>query len=343
LDVDDHSFGVLMPLDGNDLPIIGIDQDTALLFFSLQEPGPAPDFVYQANAGEPDRILRRLIFDSILEVERHGRYISGPMALDAAGLECKPRGFPGLSMEAVRYGAALRNVDATTLSQKLYAYNTRPVTPALRRRLPDRAACLKYLGLGDGQRKDSVSDRLWSTGGDNSPWLTFLRNGAMRRWSEQGCKLYIGVAFEELPACLPNLIAALGQTEVQQFKIGTDLNGLLRPDKLVAYFCGKDALLAAANLLFPIVRDCRIHAVPFSAEIGTDGALSWGADPTSSWLGDRISWRQWICEKLAAALTALRMGGVETEESCHLALERLRLEGVDTDNFMPTSAWSGAA
>jgi hypothetical protein len=170
-----------------------------------------------------------------------------------------------------------------------------------------------------------------------------MRNDAVRRRSEPGCKLYIGVSFEELPARLPDLIAALVQSEALQFKIGTDLNGLLRPDKLVAYFCGKDALLAAANSLLPIVRDCRVHAVPFSAEIGADAALSWGADPASSWLGDRISWRQWICEKLAAALVALRTSGVDTAKACSLALERLRFEGVDTDNFMPTSAWSGAA
>ena len=42
-------YGVLIPRDGAALPLVAIDRDTALLFLTLQEAGPAPDFVFAAG------------------------------------------------------------------------------------------------------------------------------------------------------------------------------------------------------------------------------------------------------------------------------------------------------
>ena len=338
-------YGVLAPREGTDLPLVAIDRDTALLFLTLQEPGPAPDFVFATNAGEGDRALRRLLLDRVLELEQMGNYVSGPEVCALMGVG--PAGGRGslaqLSIDAIRYGAALADVDAITLARKLYTYNTRPVTPTLRRRLPDRAAFVDFLGLGpDGAARRAI-DRFWSAGNDNPAWAVFASRQPQRRRAEQPCKLYLGLALEELPECLPPLVAELGRSEAVQFKIGVELAGLLRPDKLVVYFPSKDALLAAAQALLPIVADRTVHAVPFSAEIAAAGALSWGIDPGTAWFGDRASWRQWICEKLAAALVTARHSDVHGLEPWQFALERLRLEGVDTETFMPTGNWSEAA
>jgi hypothetical protein len=111
----------------------------------------------------------------------------------------------------------------------------------------------------------------------------------------------------------------------------------------VAYFPGREALLDAARALTPIVAGRTAHAVPFTAGITTDGALSWGADPASAWMGSRVSWRQWICDRLSAALVSARDAGDTTVAPWRFALDRLALEGVDTGTFMPTGAWSEAA
>ncbi len=337
-------YGILAPREGVDLPVVAIDRDTALLFLTLQEPGPAPDFVFAANEGEGDRALRRLLLDRILELKQMDGYVSGPevCALLGVGYGGGRGSLAQLSTDAIRYGAALTHVDATTLARKLYGYNTRPVTPMLRRRLPDRAAFVDYLGLGPHGAAQGTIDRFWSSGDDHPAWAVFVSRQPRRRRAEQPCKLYVGLALEELPDCLPPLAEELGRSEALQFKIGVELPGLLRPDKLVVYFPNKDALRGAAQAVLPIVADKTVHAVPFSAEIAAAGALSWGIDPQTAWFGDRASWRQWICEKLAAALITARHSDVHGLEPWQFALERLRLEGVDPETFMPTGHWSEA-
>ena len=338
-------YGVLIPRDGAALPLVAVDRDTALLFLTLQDPGPAPDFMFLPDAQAGGRVLARLVLDRILEVEQPDGFVSGPEACSLMGVDamlgagCVAR----LSVEAVRYGAALHAVDAIRLAHRLYGYNTRPTTPALRRKLPDRDAYLGFLGLDRNGNARSAIERFWLVSTDTPGWLVFSPKGARPRNTQRPCKLYIGLALEELPACLPVLATELGCSAAMQFKIGADLAGLLRPDKLVAYFPDKEALLAAAQVLLPMLAGRRVHAVPFSAEIGAEGALSWGMDPQTAWLGDRTSWRQWICEKLAGALVMARQGKSDGVESWLFALERLRLEGVDTATFMPTGNWSEAA
>jgi hypothetical protein len=340
---DADSYGVLMPRDGSNLPVVAIDRDTALLFLSMQEAGPAPDFVYAMSEEDARRILRRLVYDSILEFEQAGRFVSGLEACAALSSESETScaSVAKLSIEALTYGAALRNVDAATLAHKLYTYNRRPMTAALRSRLPDTAACVAFLGLGHGHDARCAVERLWSRSDDKSPWLVFTRRQQRERQHAEQCKLYVGLALEELPECLPSLVAELGRSQAVQFKIGADLDGLLRPDKLIVYFPSKDALLAAAQALQAIVAKRTVHAVPFTADIAAGGSLSWGIDPASEWFGERLSWRQWICEKVASALILARNGAIDGIAPWQFALERLQLEGVDTDTFMPTGRWSG--
>ena len=347
LELDSESYGVLMPHEGLDLPVIAIDRDTALLFLSLQEPGPPPDFVLAMAEGDSDRVLRRLIFDSILQLEDGGVFISGADACSRLGIAGggASSDLAQLSIDALTYGAALSDADATTVAHKLYSYNRRPLTAAFRRKLPDKGACQSFLGLGVEDQSSRRIARFWYRGADDdSPWLAFKSHQQRPVRQQESCKLYIGLAFEELADCLPMAAEALAAGGATQFKIGTDLDGLLRPDKLVAYFPSKETLAAAARTLMPVLSNRTVHAVPFSAPIADSGAMSWGMDPASAWLGDRLSWRQWICEKLAAALVTSRSSaGATAIAPWQFALERLRLDGVDTATFMPTGNWSGVS
>jgi len=135
---------------------------------------------------------------------------------------------------------------------------------------------------------------------------------------------------------------------VGQWKIGADLAGLLRPDKIVAYFPDFDALARAAQILCERLDGLPAHGVPFTAEIGGGGLLSWGMDPPRDealpWSGPE-SWRIWLANRLARALLDARAqtGTVETDPAplnpplapWRFAVERLRLEGVDTDSWTP--------
>ena len=92
------------------------------------------------------------------------------------------------------------------------------------------------------------------------------------------------------------------------------------------------------------------QGVPFTSEIGGDGLLSWGVDPpagerSSLWDG-RESWRLWLSHRLARALIDAR--AAETPENAGIepwrfALERVRLDGVDTATWTPGALlWKGA-
>jgi hypothetical protein len=78
------------------------------------------------------------------------------------------------------------------------------------------------------------------------------------------------------------------------------------------------------------------QGVPFTSEIGAEGLLSWGVDPPadSQWSG-RESWRLWLTHRLAVALLSGKKSEAPGVEPWRFALERLRLEGVDTDSWTP--------
>ncbi|MHB1060175.1 MAG: hypothetical protein ACYC0F_20125, partial [Rhodanobacter sp.] len=52
-------YGVLVPSPGSSLMPVVICRETALLFLTLQSPGPAPDYVLAAPGGEGQRVLQQ--------------------------------------------------------------------------------------------------------------------------------------------------------------------------------------------------------------------------------------------------------------------------------------------
>jgi hypothetical protein len=81
------------------------------------------------------------------------------------------------------------------------------------------------------------------------------------------------------------------------------------------------------------------HGVPFSAEIAGDGLLSWGIDPPIEEQSFDVqggeSWRLWVANRLAMALLNAKSGRSVKVEPWQFALERLRLDGVDTETWIP--------
>jgi hypothetical protein len=134
-------------------------------------------------------------------------------------------------------------------------------------------------------------------------------------------------------------IEALPFMQAACLKVGKNVGGLLRPDKLLLYFCSFNALVEAADYLAPKLAGVSAHGVPFTAEIAGNGLLSWGVDPpveqeTSGWHGPE-SWRLWVTNHLARAILAAKMAPACKIEPWRFALERLRLEGVDIETWTP--------
>ena len=345
---DPEFYGILRPHPGDTastaLGVKSVDRETALLFLTLREPGPLPSYVTAMLGDGALRVVARLVADAILEVEEEeGRFLSGAAALELFG-ERRAPGAGGrladLSLAALRYAQDLAEDDPLTLSFRLYGYNRQPLTPAWKRLLPKGENMLAWLGIRRGGRHRRLLDRSWErTGGSVEWWLSWRsrRDGDLSGTSGGGAtwKLYVSPAPEALPESFGDILEALAAGRAAQFKVGADALGILRADKIVAYFPSFERLATAAEALETRLSGIPAQGVPFTSEIGGAGLLSWGVDPPreESSLGSGESWRLWLTHRLSRALLSAR--STQTPEPWRFALDRVRLEGVDTDTWTP--------
>ena len=119
---------------------------------------------------------------------------------------------------------------------------------------------------GQGAAKGWLS---WRRAGDD---LSDMKGSAVY-------KLYVSPHPDHAQEALAATTAALLEAEGACFKIGNDLSGLLRPDKLVCYFRSREQMKDAAGLLHDLLDGMPAQGVPFTAELAGEGLLSWGVDP----------------------------------------------------------------
>ena len=349
LRADPDFYGVLRPRTGTGRTIKAVGKETALLWLTLQSPGPLPFFVFGNDCKEAVSAIPELLLDGVIEVEENGRFLTGSEAAEliAKSRESVSQGSRGrlalLSNAALRYGESLLLDDPSALAGRLYGFGRQPATPTWTRLLADGQAVLSFLGAGVGTDLRRRLDSDWQEANDRKTPGWIIWSNRVRRKSEVGgshCKLYVSPALTAMPQVFPVVLEASAQ--VSHFKIGSDAAGLLRPDKMVLYLPNKERLLAIASELASLLKGTAPHGVPFSAEITSDGLLSWGMDPPQS---ERIlawqepeSWRLWVVRRLAAAMIAAQTDARSTMAPSQFALERLRHEGVDVDTWTPSAS-----
>jgi murein endopeptidase len=147
------------------------------------------------------------------------------------------------------------------------------------------------------------------------------------------CKLYLSPRIEALADMFPHVVHVFVRDNVRSFKIGRGLEGLLRPDKIVAYFDDRAHMHAVADALAHALRGCSAQGVPFTAEAGGDGLLSWGIDPPPGNMA--TSWRAWVTKRLAASLTKRRR--TPGNQRVAAALDDLRRIGIDPELWLPNA------
>ena len=348
--IDDDLYGVLRPAKDSRLEPRSCSPDTALLFFTLGEPGALPAFARRNLGAEADRILARLVVDGVLEVATDEGFRSGSAA---AGLVFPSPSGAGqgriaeLSTAALRYGQALVALPTEVLAGRLYFYGQRPVSPALRRRLPDVWAVDEYAGIApDGPVGRTLAAAGWTerqpgAGGGRASWRFWAPRSSRREAGPPGqadalYKLYVSPTLDAMPETGAAVAGSLATSPgVRGFKVARDVVGLCRTDKIVVYFDRLDDLRHGASQVVEELAGTPAQGVPFVAAITLDGLVSWGADPPSNRAAP-TSWRAWVVERLAEYLQAAGQGGDAGEvEPWRFALERLRLAGVDTDTWVP--------
>lgn len=338
-------YGLLRPTPDSTLEPRVVSTDTALLFLTLAVPGPCPEYVRTGLGANLAAALGRLVLDGILEVEVDGEFRSGAAGwapLNPVGRESRHGGRTvELSEEAIRYGQALVSLaplPAALVATRLYMYGRRPVTPALRRQLSSQWI---LGGASKALRQAWIETAATSP---DTPWRSWQprRSGERGRRPTVSFKLYVSPTTETLPAAVSAVATVLAEAPgVTGFKVGRTVDGVTRPDKMVAYFSSLEDLHEGARRIRDEAGACRPHGVPFTAGVTDDGLLSWAIDPPggSTDRAHRSSWRTWVAMRLAEYLLDARAGepagNGEAGEAWRVALARLGLDGVDTDTWVP--------
>jgi hypothetical protein len=348
---DPDFYGVLLPRTSGACGIKSVCRDTALLVHTLLQPGPLPSYVQHSLGERANQAVAEMVLDGILEIEHDGRFVSGPEAyplIYAKYVAVEPQGLlPRLSLAALEYAQALAIDDVVRLSARLYFYNRIPLTACWTRRLPSEDAVSEFLEISGSTNLKSIQknwnrvERPVSYNG----WFQWQsrRNRPAEHVRRHGYKLYVSPQPDALPAAFRAVVEILNDSAAHSFKVGRNAIDLLRPDKLVLYFWDFDPLAQTARDIALALSGFAVHGVPFTSAIGGDGLLSWGIDPlpergTLSWQGPE-SWRLWITNRLATAIVSARKKHSCPLEPWQFALERLRLENIDTDTWAPTQGF----
>ncbi len=356
---DNDFYGLLVPRVAGRTSIKSVGQQTAHLFASLATPSRL--FELDDPAYREDII--DLVLDGILEIEIGGAFCSGADAFRIVASQLPDaieRGrIATLSREALQHAEDLSTRDVALLASALYSYNRIPRTRAWNARFPDAAGVLRAIGSED------ILKRHWIRSENPPAWISWRSIVPVQTPAPLTWKLYVSPHPSHVADAFGALVRVLAEIPGTQMKIGMDAAGLLRPDKIVAYFTSRDDLDTAARALAVELKGCPAHGVPFTAAFGTpasspadqaasrrpafhDGLLSWAIDPPDSerplsWL-DRESWRLWIAKSLATALALAKGSQKQVVEPWRFAVERVRRHGVDVDTWTPADTlWRSVA
>lgn len=347
-------FGLLMPDTALPLSTKTVGPDLAALLQGLRQPGLLPPALRDEASEAQRRALVELVLDGIIEIETAQGFVCGPRATamwfaQTRGDEAGPVGpvgrLQGLSMQALQHAAALPDLPPLALASRLYRHHGVPLTPDWQQRWGHLDDTRDLLGLGADT----------ALGGLLFEHYVEVEHAAWHMWQRADrahvadaaalpVKLYISPHPEALAQAAGWAMELLVRARVPAFKLVRGGLGLLRPDKLIAYFETAGQMQDMAALLAPALRGCRAQGVPFTCALGDEGLLSWGSDPPD---GHRLldwqrveSWRSWITRRLAFALVQARGSGESPAGCCHFALERLRLDGIDIHTWSPApGAW----
>lgn len=337
-----HASGaVVRPRDPSTGAAFAVSARTAFLIRRLRRPrvlkAVAPGPLRPEEAGS----VVRLVLDGVLEIEIDGRFVSGPAAWDQL---CDPprRRIPAnrsarLTLEALAYGERLLPMPVALLAYRLYRYNTIPASPRWRARFPSSSAVAGWLGLDEIERQPRFRTHHWIANartGRSEPWFSWHRDPASQS-QETGLptyKLYVSPD----PAGIRDVFQAAARLIIDSdafaFKVGGDVFGVLRPDKLVAHFASHHSLMNTANALGSKLRGMRAQGVPFTAPLDANGLISLGVDPSSSAHGDGMeheSWRLGIAGRLAGSIAVAASGSSGALTPAQFALARLTIDGID--------------
>jgi len=316
-------------------------KEVALLFYFLQKAGQLPQYFKSGYDDEVNQTMARLVLEGIFEIQEGAHFYSGAAA-QAYVYEPQERDphhrhpLFEISAGAIRYAVQLNESDAASLAGKLYAYNTIPLFLTPGNVLGTFEDVLAFLGAGPNDLLTHELREDWNLHepGPQYSWISWSRKRKIRRdaGAKSTYKIYISPVLEELPEVFEKAVRVLTGSAAFSFKIGMNREGLLRPDKFVAYFTEFEHLAAAAERLAGVLEGHNAQGVPFTAPLDASGLLSWGMDAADDDIRkdrERVSWRATVTEKLAASISLSKTEKLGRDECVDFVLKKMMLEGID--------------
>ena len=350
-DPDPDYYGIIYRKGARGQNVKAICTKTADLLQHLQGKEEFPDTFFVEQSGETNAEIAELVLDGILEICHRGRFVSGVDARDAVYQPTDAIENFGtisrLSIEALKHGQSLPIDVPEQLSAQMYFYNRVPISPKWMALLGSEEQVAAHLGIAGGGASAGLLDNHWTLSSrtpERAGWLAWWRKRHVRNQNKSSAifKLYVSPALNAVASAFAGIVEVFTEEGVPQFKVGADLLGLARPDKIVAYFDSFEHVEHVARRLEERLGEVKVQGVPFTADLGGDGLLSWGIDPREKPVLDQeipFSWRLWITHHLAKSLIVARQSPRADVEPWRFALERLNFEGVETDTWTPTLAF----
>lgn len=169
-------------------------------------------------------------------------------------------------------------------------------------------------------------------------WMSWTRTGVDATHLVH--KIYVSPAMSSLAEALTITFAVAADLGVPAWKVGGDVAGIHRADKVVLYLDDESEADRTAEALARSLAHCAPQGVPFTGQVGRTGVVSRGRDQFGT------SWRAIVCRALAQSLwdARARRG---PNASPHLVAEdgyaHLASVGIDVVGWRPTSVLVGAS
>jgi hypothetical protein len=205
-----------------------------------------------------------------------------------------------LSLSGLELAAGLRG-DQRTVARWLYEFGRLPRSLPIDRDFGYGDEPIAVLGLSRGGSSRRLLEQHYVASTDTG-WYAFFAARYLHEGFAATCKLYLSPKPEALAEVFPIVAKTFLDGEVRSFKVARGPAGLLRPDKIVAYFSQPAHLEEMAQELARPLSGLPAQGVPFTAELASGGILSWGVDPDAGSQG--VSWRSWVTQLLAKSLVA---------------------------------------
>jgi len=337
-------YGIFRPVVSRaDLTIKVAYREIALIYLHLTHPRGLPHYLFMSSQ---EKAVIQLVLDGVLEIESEGGFLSGAASVPAllgdtlAPISGVPNYLSRLSTRAINYGLRLRNQDPRSLANRLYTFNTVPWDARKKMAFLSEQSVREFLFSAATTSTKRLLLELWTEEPltEQSYWISWSKKKANHEPAadKPTYKIYVSPVMRDLPVVFEQVARILSGEETISMKAGLRIEGLLRPDKMVAYFANWESLASAATRLSKALNGYSAQGVIFTAQLGESGLLSWGVDPPVTQLVNAVeagSWRYSVADQTALAILQAQTEKVSDGEALDFIRAKLLAAGVDTETW----------